>query len=139
MAGYDPIAAARDALGYDHVHWFPLKEMPLVAELIDGMVIDGAARIQLFAEALKREAMDAFDDVTIENALRLHHERVHFVAIWCEQLRRWRAENPDPEQCREIDRLEKQVNYLSEINRQIFRLVQPREDDIEAIVPPTAH
>jgi hypothetical protein len=78
------------------------------------------------------------DEATIENALRLHHERVHFVTIWREQLRRWRNENPDADQCREIDCLETQITRLQEINTQIFRLVAKtgvldRQSEIQSI------
>lgn len=120
----DAIADARDALGYDKVNWYPLTLMPVLTEMIDAMVEEGDLRIRLFSAARdKPSVFDALDDATIDEALRLHHERVHLITIWREQVRRWRNENPDAEQCREIDRLETQISRMREINTQIFRLV----------------
>lgn len=122
----DNIAAARDALGYDEVRWQPLTAMPFIAQLIDGMVEEGELRIQVFAAAL-----DVLDDAEINDALLLHHERVHFIEIWFEQLRRWRNENPDTQQRGEIDRLQTQLDRLREINTQIFRLTaEVRQGDL---------
>jgi hypothetical protein len=117
----DKVAAARDALGYDEVGWYPLTMM--IAAFIDGMVEEGELRIKFFTVARdKPSVLDAIDEATIDQALRIHHERLHFIKIWSEQLRRWRTENPDPEQCREIDRLEIQISKLRKINTQVFRL-----------------
>jgi hypothetical protein len=69
------IAAARDALGYDEVGWYPLTWIPILAEFIDTMVIEGNTRIELFRRI---DDMDVVDDATIDEALVIHHERVHF-------------------------------------------------------------
>jgi hypothetical protein len=132
----DNIAAARDALGYDEVNWFPLTMMPFLTKMIDTMVEEGSIRIQLFVNI---DGLDMLDDATINEALLLHHERVHFITIWCEQLRLWRNENLDTEQCREIDRLETQISRMREINTEIFRLTAKlRQGVFEKSWPSTA-
>jgi hypothetical protein len=59
---------------------------------------------------------------TIDRALRLYRERVQFIEIYSEQLRRWRNENPDAKQRREIERLERQTSRLCELNAPVLCL-----------------
>ena len=115
------IAAALDALGEDEVFWQPLAMMGVIADLIDGMVNEGTTQSQLFTAALAKPHV--FDDATIDRALRLYRERVHFIEIYSEQLRRWRNEHhPDAKQRREIERLESQTSRLRELNAKVLRL-----------------
>jgi ribosomal protein S21 len=91
-----------------------------IADLIDGMVNDSTAQTQLFTAALAKPHV--FDDATIDRALRCYRERVQFIEIYSEQLRRSRNENPDAKQRREIERLESQTSRLRQLNAQVLRL-----------------
>jgi hypothetical protein len=67
--------------------------------------------------------------------LRLYGERVHFLEIYCEQFRRWRMENPDAQQRREIDRLETQTSRLRQMNARILCLAaEIRKGTIDRIL-----
>jgi hypothetical protein len=115
------LAAAIDAIGGgEEVIWQPLGMIPVFADLIDGMVDESTTQIGLFTEALGKPHV--MDDATIDRALRLYGERVHFLEIYCEQFRRWRMENPDAKQRREIDRLETQTSRLLQMNARILSL-----------------
>jgi hypothetical protein len=115
------LAAAIAAVGGgEEVIWHPLGMIPVIADLIDGMVDESTTQIGLFTEALGKPHV--MDDAIIDRALRLYGERVHFIEIDCEQLRRWRNENPDARQRREIDRLETQISRLRQMNAHILSL-----------------
>jgi hypothetical protein len=112
--------AAIVALGEEQVYWQPLDMMGVIADLIDGMIDESTTQTGLFTTALAKPHV--MDDATIDRALRLYGERVHFIEIYSEQLRRWRNEHPDAKQRREIERLENQTSRLREMNAHILRL-----------------
>ena len=114
------IAAALDAFYEDEVIWQPLGMMGVIAGLIDAMVDESATQCELFTAALAKPHV--FDHATIDRALRLYGERVHFIEIYSEQLRRWRNENLDAKQRCEIERLESQTSRLRQMNGQILAL-----------------
>jgi hypothetical protein len=118
-----PLQTAIDALASpeEQVYWQPLGMIGVIADLLDGMVDESATQVNNFTAALAKPHV--MDDATIDRALRLYGERVHFIEIYCEQLRRWRNEHhPDAKQRREIERLQSQTSRLREMNAHILRL-----------------
>jgi hypothetical protein len=86
----------------------------VIADLIDGMANESTTQCQLFTAALAKPHV--LSDATIDRAWRIYRERIHFIEIYSEQLRRWRNENPDAKQRRAIERLETQTSRLRELN-----------------------
>jgi hypothetical protein len=117
-----PLQTAIDALASpeEQVYWQPLGMIGVIADLLDGMVDESATQVNNFTAALAKPHV--MDDDTIDRALRLYGERVHFIEIYSEQLRRWRNEHPDAKQRREIERLESQTSRLREMNAHLLRL-----------------
>jgi hypothetical protein len=102
------------------VIWHPLGMMAVIASLIDGMVDESADMAELLTPALAEPHV--LDDYAIDRTERLYGERVHFIEIYSEQLRRWRNEHPEAKQRREIERLESQLSRARELNAQVLRM-----------------
>jgi hypothetical protein len=115
------------------VIWHPLGMMGVIASLIDGMVDESADMAELLTPALAKPHV--LDDHTIDRTERLYGERVHFIEIYSEQLRRWRNEHPDAKQRREIERLESQLSRARELNAQVLGMAaEIRKGTIDRIM-----
>lgn len=117
----------------DPVNWQPISQMPLIAGMIDGAVDDTAEHLRTLAEVRARP--HALDDATIDRIERVHDEQLEFVAIYAEQLRRWRADQPGTAQLRELERLIAQNDRLRQLTADVLALAQElRQGTIERIM-----
>src|SRR5271166_471155 len=95
----------------EHVNWQPISQMSLVASMIDSALNDTADHIRTLTEARARP--HTLGDATIDRVERVHGEQLEFVAIFAEQLRRWRDEGPSAAQRQELDRLEERLRQVT--------------------------
>ncbi len=101
-------------------HWQPLTALPLIASLIDGELADGQEHHVTLLSV--RDRPYVLDDATVERSLKLHTEQRDFLWVFAEQLARWRREQPTDAQCRELDRLEGQLERLRTLLDDILAL-----------------
>ncbi len=115
------------------VNWQPISQMPLVASMIDGTLIDTRDHIQTLTKA--RVQPHVLDDATIDRIERVHGEQLEFVGIYAEQIQRWRTEGPSAAQTRELDRLEEQNRRLRQVSTDVLALAHElRKGTIDRIM-----
>ena len=103
-------------------HWQPLTALPLIASLIDGELADGQEHHATLRSV--RDRPYVLDDATVERSIKLHAEQRDFLGVFAEQLARWRNERPTDAQCRELDRLEGQLERLRKVLSDILALAE---------------
>ncbi len=103
-------------------HWQPLTALPLIASLIDGELADGQEHHATLLAV--RDRPHVLDDATVERSIKLHTEQRDFLGVFAEQLARWRYERPTDAQCRELDRLEGQLERLRVVLNAILELAE---------------
>lgn len=115
------------------VNWQPIRQLPLIASLIDGALSDTSDHFRTLNEA--RAKPHVLDDATIDRIERVHGEQLEFVDIYAEQIRRWWAEGPSAAQTRELHRLEEQNRRLREVTMDVLALARElREGTIDRIM-----
>lgn len=115
-------------------HWQPLTALPLVTSLIDGELADGQEHHAALLSV--RDRPYVLDDATVERSIKLHTEQRDFLGVFAEQLARWRNERPTDAQCRELDRLEGQIERLRIVLDDILKLAEElKQGTIERFLP----
>jgi len=104
----------------DPVNWQPIREMPLIACMIDGALDDTREHLETLSEA--RVRLHVLDDATIDRVEQIHAEQLQFIDIYAQQISRWRAENPSKDQTRELDRMEAQNGHLRAATADVLAL-----------------
>ena len=114
-------------------NWQPLAALPLIASLIDGELADGQEHHASLLSV--RDRPYVLDDATVERSLKLHTEQRDFLWVFVEQLARWRHEQPTDAQCRELDRLEGQLERLRAVLTDILELAEElKQGTIERVL-----
>ncbi|MEM7554668.1 MAG: hypothetical protein AAF378_11290 [Cyanobacteria bacterium P01_A01_bin.84] len=103
-------------------NWQPISQLPLIAQMIDEELNDTQSQYQNLQPAVARPHI--LDDYTVERLIKVFGERQEFFGIYGEQLSRWKALNLNTEQKQELERLEKQLEKLVEVNSQIVTLAK---------------
>lgn len=117
----------------DPVNWQPIREMPLIARMIDGALDDTREHLKTLAEARVRPHV--LDDATIDRVERVHAEQLEFVDIYAQQISRWRTEKPSKDQTRELDRMEAQNEQLRAATADVLALAaELRKETIERVM-----
>ena len=106
-------------------NWQPISQLPLIAQMIDEELNDTQSQYQNLQPAVARPHI--LDDYTVERLIKVFGERQEFFGIYAEQLCRWKALNLNTEQKQELERLEKQLEKLVEVNSQIVTLAKQLE------------
>ena len=115
------------------VNWQPISMMPLIASMIDGALEDTREHLETLTEARSRPHM--LDNATIDRSERVHGEQLEFVAIYAQQISRWRAEKPSQDQTRELDRMEAQNGHLRAVTENVLALAgELRKGTIERVM-----
>jgi hypothetical protein len=91
-------------------NWQPVSALPMIASLIDGMVVDTSAQWETLQPA--RAKPHVLDSALVERIERAYSEQLDTSALFKEQLSRWRKEILSLEQSKAIMRLEGQVEAL---------------------------
>ena len=117
----------------DPVNWQPIREMPLIARMIDGALDDTREHLETLAEARLRPHV--LDDATIDRVEQVHAEQMQFVDIYAQQISRWRTEKPSADQTRELDRMEAQNQKLHAATADVLSLASElRKGTIERVM-----
>jgi len=117
----------------DPVNWQPIREMPLIASMIDSALGDTREHLETLAEARTRPHV--LDDATIDRIERVHAEQLEFVDIYAQQISRWRTENLSKDQTRELDQMETQNGHLRAVTADVLALARElRKGTIERVL-----
>ncbi len=117
----------------DPVNWQPIRQMPLIARMIDGALDDTREHLETLAEARVRPHV--LDDATIDRVKQVHTEQLQFVDIYAQQISRWRTEKPSADQTRELDRMEAQNGHLRTVTADVLTLARElRQGTIESMM-----
>ena len=117
----------------DPVNWQPIREMPLIAHMIDDALDDTREHLKTLSEARVRP--HALDDATIDRVEQVHAEQLQFVDIYAQQISRWRTEKPSKDQTRELDRMEAQNGQLRAATADVLALASElRKGTIERVM-----
>ena len=114
-------------------NWQPISQLPLIAQMINEELNDTQSQYQNLQPAVARPHI--LDDYTVGRLIKVFGERQEFFGIYAEQLPRWKALNLTSEQKQEVERLEKQLEKLVEVNTQIVTLAnQLQSGTIEKVL-----
>ncbi len=117
----------------DPVNWQPIREMPLIARMIDDALNDTCEHLETLSEARTRPHV--LDDATINRVEQVHNEQLEFADIYAQQISRWRTEKPSADQTRELDRMEAQNGHLRPATADILALASElRKGTIERVM-----
>ncbi len=117
----------------DPVNWQHIREMPLIACMIDGALDDTREHLETLAGARTRPHV--LDGATIDRVERVHAEQLEFADIYAQQISRWRTEKPSKDQTRELDRTEAQNGHLCAVTADVLALASKlRKGTIERVM-----
>jgi hypothetical protein len=117
----------------DQVHWQPISQMMLIASMIDTSLDDPREHRDTLAKAKARPHV--LDDATIDRVERVHTEQMELVAIYTQQISRWRDENPSASQTRSLDRMATQNQQLRGVTADVLTLARElRKGTIERVL-----
>ena len=117
----------------DPVNWQSIREMPLIASMIDGALDDTREHLETLSEARVRPHV--LDDAIIGRTERVHAEQLEFVNIYAQQISRWRTEKLSADQMRELDRMEAQNGHLRTVTEDVLALAgELRKGTIERVI-----
>jgi len=117
----------------DPVNWQPIREMPLIARMIDDALNDTSDHLETLFETRMRPHV--LDDATIDRVEQVHNEQLQFVDIYAQQISRWRTEKPSTDQTRELDRMEAQNGQLRAATADVLALAgELRKGTIERVM-----
>ena len=117
----------------DPVNWQPIGQMPLIASMIDGALIDTREHLATLSKA--RTQPHVLDDATIDRSERVHTEQLEFVAIYAQQISHWRRAARSAGQTRELDRIEEQNGHLRTATADVLALARElRKGTIDRIM-----
>ncbi len=117
----------------DPVNWQPIRQMPLIARMIDDALDDTREHLETLSEARVRPHV--LDNTTIDRVERVHAEQMEFIDIYARQVSRWRTEKPSADQARELDRMEAQNQQLRAATADVLALASElRKGTIERVM-----
>ena len=116
----------------DQVNWQPISQMMLIASMIDTSLDDTRGHLATLTKA--RAKPHVLDDATIDRVERVHTEQLEFVAIYTQQITRWRDEKPSSSQTRALDRMATQNQRLRDVTADVLTLARElRKGTIERV------
>lgn len=104
------------------IHWQPIGQLALLAEMVDGLLEETQAFYATLAQA--RGWPHVLDDAPYDRAARQYRERAYWLNVYDEQFRRWQALPLTPEQRQEVERLVREVGATRPAVRQVLELVE---------------
>ena len=114
-------------------HWQPLSALPMIAQLIRETLKDTDEQYRTLREA--EEKPHVLDDALVDRVIRLYTVQAEDVALFEEQLARWRKEDLTPAQAQEIGQLKESLQQLRELEAKILSLAEKlKEGTIDSIL-----
>jgi hypothetical protein len=101
-------------------HWQPLTALPVVAQVIDGMLVSTQEN-HLTLQAARHRPY-TLDDYTVQRTQKVYREQAEYFPLYEQQLARWQAEVLTAEQQYEIARLARQLERLRTENEALLQL-----------------
>jgi hypothetical protein len=113
----------------DQMNWQPISQMPLIASMIDSALDDTREHLATLSKA--RAKPHVLDDATINRVDEVHTEQMEFVAIYAQQIDRWRNEKPSAS----LDRMAAQNQQLCDVTADVLALAgELRQGTIERVL-----
>src|ERR1700730_13903402 len=100
--------------------WQQIGSLPIVAHVIDGPL--EAAEGQQGLLRLARPG--SLDNATVERVVRVFTEEVELLAVYSEQLDRWRSGALTVAQRREVERLREQLARTRDVDAAVLSLAE---------------
>ena len=97
-------------------------KLPLIASMIDGMLVDTEEQYHELLEARPRPYV--LDDYTVGRIAKLYGDQRGDVALYAQQLARWADEPLNPAQREELARLQAQIKKLGEVTATVLSLAE---------------
>ena len=101
-------------------NWQPISALPMVAFIIDGMLHDTQEQYKTLLEA--RNKPHVLDDGTVDRVHSVFTTQLEYVALYDEQLSRWKNGRLSSDQRQEVERLTRQTEQLRKLCGQILSL-----------------
>ncbi|UJB72290.1 hypothetical protein HRE53_27205 (plasmid) [Acaryochloris sp. 'Moss Beach'] len=105
--------------------WQPIRVMQECIPMVDGMLEEVQSQHNNMLEAQKKP--HTMDDATIQRVIDVYSEQHEFLWVYREQFSRWKQESPTPQQLKDINRLEQQVDKIDQVLTGILKIA----DDIK--------
>jgi hypothetical protein len=113
--------------------WRPISFLPTFTQLIDGTLQETKEQLDTLAEA--RPQPYVLDDALVARVIRCYGETATYIPLYKEQLDRWEKLDLSVEQGRDVKRLKRQVQTLSQVVEAILSLAgELKENTIDAIL-----
>lgn len=99
--------------------WQPIERLDYVLALVRGMIEESREQRGLFREA----GIASLDSAPIARARRAYADRLDLIALFREQLARWRNERPSRDQEKKLDDVQTFLDEDERLSREILRVV----------------
>ena len=117
----------------DQMNWQPISQMPLIASMIDTALDDTREHLATLTKA--RAKPHVLDDATVDRVEKVHAEQMEFVAIYAQQIDRWRNEKPSASQTRTLNWMAAQNQQLRDVTGDVLALAgELRKGTIERVL-----
>ena len=114
-------------------HWQPISALPMISQLIRGMRQDTDEQYQTLLEA--EDKPHVLDDALVDRVIQVYTTQAENVAIFSQQLTRWKKEDLMPAQEQEINLLSEQLQQLRELEAKILSLAEKlKQGTIDSIL-----
>jgi hypothetical protein len=100
--------------------WQSIAALPLVARVIDGQLEAAEEQYRL----LRLARPGSLDNATVERVVRVYTEEVELLAVYDEQLGRWRSGPLTVDQRLEVERLRGQLAHNRDVDGAILTLAE---------------
>jgi hypothetical protein len=100
--------------------WQPLAALPVIAQVIDGMLVSTQEH-HLTLQAARHRPY-TLDDYTVQRTQKVYREQAEYLALYEQQLTRWQVEVLTAAQRHEIERLTSQLQRLRTENEALLQL-----------------
>lgn len=102
--------------------WQPLSMLPVIAELVDGMLEDALEQRASLSEGLAKPWV--LDDAIIDRVIKLRTEQLEDHWVYEEQYARWKRGSLTAAQAAEVERLSGQSAKLKATNEEILAIAE---------------
>ncbi len=114
-------------------NWQPVKNIPLIARHIDGMLEAATEQYSSLQEALPKPYV--LDDYTVNRVIKVFSTQQNDLWLFDEQLQRWQAKGLSSNQRQEVARLQTQMGQLHQTITTILALAKElKEKTIEKLM-----
>ena len=88
-------------------NWQSISQLPLIASMVDGVLVNTEEQYQTFSEVKDRPHV--LDDDIVNRAIKLYQAQIDDLWFYEEQFARWLAESLTDSQLQEVCRLNAQL------------------------------